>query len=337
MIFQKDREGNELFFPWGILTYGYKVPNEIVRKKIVDVYQFSMIISIVLVVLLFIAIKMFENDITSTLLAIVTLTTVGLYIVNLRMTPLLKNLKKSNIKMRVGHKGSTPIPLSLGMVKVIIGLLMFLNLIVIVYSFIEPDFSSLFMMLSLGFLGVTWLYMKILTYMIEQDKHPENYTVPMDLKSSFDTEPMKWNLKNTIIILALVIGLFGGGFAYYMSEVQNDKERKALYKNMDVNTYAAYLATRNREGGRYDKDAYIFSAESNENQFILNLQLKEITDLEIQERKYISSMRRQACRSKAMGGFLKKGGENHYRFYESKESDVVLFEVILKGRDCVGY
>lgn len=337
-IFRKDSEGNTLFFPWGPFSSGYIVDDETIKKRIISKYELHLWLSLAWIPVVFIIFFMFQNNLVVIFSFLFLSIGVTIGIVYVSYQPLLQKLRPSAIKLRVGdNQVYMNSGLNLKKIKWLVILMVLGSFIFTGYSFFEQAIMVPLLGVSAMMLLTAVVYWKMYTQLDLQERYPENYTLPLEYETPPPVENMKFTPKNIGIILIVILVIFGAIYWGINDAQEKENTRNHLYETMDTNTYATYLATRNKKGGHYDNGATIFSTEAVKNQFILNLVLKESTDLEVQKRKYRSSLRRQACRSKAMGGFFKKGGANHYRFYETEEVGDMLFEVVLTKEDCSGY
>jgi len=338
LFFRKDSEGNTLYFPWGFFSSGYIVDSDDTKQIIIKFQEITIYLSLVFVGIMLISTLFFEENILMMVVAwtgIMLLFFAGMF---LRQQPILAKMQKSSIKLGINDQAyASGVPLSTKNLKVVLVLLIGMTFGSIFYSFFATGLSEVFLIIAFFMLSISGIYWKILVWKIDQDLHPQNYTMTFDTQQAIEVENMKFTPKNIMVVLGLCL-MIGGGFFWYIQDAQDkNTQRQHLYQTMDVPTYANYLAIRNAKGGRFDSNAYIFSADAKANKFILNLWLKDESNLEAQTHKYKSHLRKQACQSKALSGFLRKGGENHYRFYPSKERVDLQFEVVIVKEDCEGY
>lgn len=328
-MFQKDADGNEIFYPWGILSKGYIIPNDATKRKI-------KIVNIVTIIALFLpqGILVYLHDIhyistMQTLLYMLLLIGTVLFFYYYQLQRITNNLTATKIKPRIENFANNaqsywliaqPKRLKLLLFSIII-----LLLLALFSSLFVSTLNAIFLIIVAAlFAPLVLILFFLLRYKIIQDKSAEEaYCIKEEAKFTQPVKQMPINVKN----IAILLGVFGivvaGVYGYFHYETLEHNKRMAQYRTMDVNAFAAFLAKKNSHATSYDKQLYFKGSKHHANQVVLLMRTPNVHAL---QKDYASHFTNKLCHSHAFYAFFKKGGEVRYEIRDS-QSEPITFTI----------
>jgi len=345
--FKEDKEGNSIFYQWGMLGRGVIIDSKERRDEISAFISKYYAYSFTLVLVMQLFMLLFQSDILRTTMIFLGLGSIMTIWYVKKIAILTEGLAYSDTKYTMDEileKTAHQLPKFViwgGFVMMV--LLVFISIATILYLDEMPIWAGVFLLFVSLFAAYSYYRMIVFS----KDAKPlEVSNAKSEDSSSEDNsdESIEWNFKNKSIIAVLVSVMIG--YVYYVQadSKKEFEERMARYKAMTTPQMAMYLAQRNASpekidlitkhtGTKAENNRLYFYREVSSNRFI---EFVDVNNLDGEKLKMRKQLKREMCGYPTYDLFYDKGGEVVYVYHQKKEHETIfLFEIVIDKKFCL--
>ncbi len=343
-IFKEDKDGNTIFYKWGVMGRGVILDTKERKEKIASFVSKYYIVTFIMLFVMQSLIFFLYAYIFQIMILFVGIAIIMTLWYLKKIDSLIYGLEYSLVQLsmedgwqKIAHK--VPKQMIWG------GFIMMLMLIVFsIASLIYLDSSVRWagiILLIAGIFGAYAYYRMIALSKNEQSAQPIR-AVSVDKPSA---KSIEWNFKNISIVSLLLVVVVGSVYYVYADSKRSFDERMAKYKQMTTQEMALYLADLNakaeqidpitRHAGAEAKDSTIYFYRELQSNILSDL-IVDVDNIDHEKTKMSRQLKREMCGSATYDLFYDKGGELFYVYHQVKNrKKIFLFDVKIDKVFCL--